>query len=230
MKKWFSVLLIYVVVIAVIFFLFSHINSRINRKSIHVQTNQDQPVIALTFDDGPDPYYTLLLLDILYQQQVPATFFVTGKNIQSYPQIIKEMINSGHELENHTFSHPDLTTISKKQIKQEIALTQQAINAIDPDYQFRFIRPPYSHYNHTVLQASPLPLLLWTLDSGDWQKKDSQIVIQTVCNNVKDQDIIIFHDDNINTINAIKVIIPTLKARGYQFLTVNELYQHSKKI
>lgn len=230
MKKWLSVLLIYIVVIAVTFFLFRHINARINRKPIHVNTNQDQPVIALTFDDGPDPYYTLLLLDILHQQQVPATFFVTGKNIRSYPQIIKEMINSGHELENHTFSHPDLTTITKRQIKQEITMTQQAINAIDPDYHFRFIRPPYSRYNRTVLQASPLPLLLWTLDSSDWQKTDCQMIIQTVCNNVKDQDIIIFHDDNINTINAIKVIIPTLKARGYQFLTVDELYQHSKKI
>lgn len=197
-------------------------------QKILYQIDPDRPMIALTFDDGPHSHYTPQLLKLLNKEQVPATFFVTGQNIQRYPLLIKNMAASGHELANHTFSHPDLTTISANDIQYQIRRTELELKKIIPDYQLKYVRPPYGHTNKYVEEAITHRLVLWTLDSGDWQYPKATSICQKVLSECKDRDIIIFHDDNQQTINALQIIIPELKRKGFQFVTVSELFQYKK--
>lgn len=105
------------IIVLVIVSLLAGINQRVDRKAIQVQITPAQPVVSLTFDDGPNSYYTPQVLDILYKQQVPATFFLVGEKLGGNELLIREMEASGHEIESHTFSHPDLTPLNNQQIQ-----------------------------------------------------------------------------------------------------------------
>lgn len=109
------------------------------------------------------------MLDKLYEQQVPATFFLVGEKFAGNELLIKEMAASGHEIGNHTFSHPDLTVLSTQQLQKEIQLTEEKLKKILPDYPIQYVRPPYGRYTERVEKAINLPLMLWTIDSGDWK-------------------------------------------------------------
>lgn len=196
---------------------------RVFRKPIPVQIDSARPVVALTFDDGPNARYTPQVLDLLYEHQVPATFFLVGEKFAGNELLLQEMAASGHELESHTFSHPDLTTLNREQIQQEIQKTQTALKEILPDACIQSVRPPYGRYTQEVEQAIPYPLVLWTIDSGDWDDPDAQKICTTVVNSIQDGDIVVFHDDNAETVAALDKIISELKARDFQFATVSQL-------
>lgn len=181
------------------------------------------PVVALTFDDGPNPRFTPQILDILYEHQVPATFFLVGQQMEGQGWLVRKIAASGHEIGNHTNSHPDLTTLEEPQILEEIQKTQDKLREILPDYTMKFLRPPYGRQNETVCQSSPLPLILWEVDSGDWEEPQAEAIYTAVMENIQDGDIVVFHDDNPETVKALEQILPALKARGYQFATVSAL-------
>ena len=181
------------------------------------------PVVALTFDDGPNPRFTPQILDILYEHQVPATFFLVGQQMEGQGWLVRKIAASGHEIGDHTNSHPDLTTLEEPQILEEIQKTQDKLREILPDYTMKFLRPPYGRQNETVCQSSPLPLILWEVDSGDWEDPQAEAIYAAVMENIQDGDIVVFHDDNPETVKALKQILPALKARGYQFATVSAL-------
>lgn len=182
-----------------------------------------EPVVALTFDDGPNPQFTPQILDILYEQQVPVTFFLVGQQMEGQEWLVRKIAASGHEIGNHTDSHPDLTTLEEPQILEEIQKTQETLREILPDYTMKFLRPPYGRQNETVCQSSPLPLILWDVDSGDWEDPQAEAIYAAVIENIQDGDIVVFHDDNPETVKALGQILPALKARGYQFATVSTL-------
>ena len=181
------------------------------------------PVVALTFDDGPNPQFTPQILDILYEHQAPATFFLVGQQLEEQDWIVRKIAASGHEIGNHTNSHPDLTTLEEAQILEEIQKNQEALGKILPDYTVNFLRPPYGRQNEIVCQSSPLPLILWDMDSGDWDNPQAEGIYAAVMGNIQDGDIVVFHDDNPQTVKALKQMLPALKARGYQFATVSNL-------
>lgn len=199
---------------------------RTGRKAIRVQVDPSLPMVALTFDDGPNPLFTPKVLDILYEQQVPATFFLIGEKFEGNELIIEEIAASGHEIGNHTFSHPDLTTLDKRQIQREIQLTEAELKKVLPDYRVKYVRPPYGRYTEDVENTIDLPLMLWTIDSGDWLRPDAGKIYDTVVNNIQDGDIIVFHDDNAETVKALDKIISELKSRGFQFVTVSQLLEN----
>ena len=181
------------------------------------------PVVALTFDDGPNPRFTPQILDILYEHQVPATFFLVGQQMEGQGWLVRKIAASGHEIGNHTNSHPDLTTLEEPQILEEIQKTQDKLREILPDYTMNFLRPPYGRQNETVCQSSPLPLILRNVDSGDWEDPQAEAIYAAVMENIQDGDIVVFHDDNPETVKALEQILPALKALGYQFATVSTL-------
>ena len=117
--------LICVVIVLVVIGLLAGICHRIKRDAITAQINPGQPVVALTFDDGPNAHYTPQVLDILYEQQVPATFFLIGEKFTGNELLIREIAASGHEIGNHTFSHPDLTQLDSRKIQWEIKQTEE---------------------------------------------------------------------------------------------------------
>ena len=199
--------------------------SRLKRNAIAGPVNADQPVVALTFDDGPNSRYTPQILDILYEQQAAATFFLLGEKMDGNELLIREIAASGHEIGSHTFSHPDLTALDNSEIQKEIRQTDEALKKILPDYSIRYVRPPYGRYTEKVQAAIDRPLMLWTIDSLDWEDSDAEKIYTVVVDQIEDGDIVVFHDDNEETVKALSKIIAELKKRGFQFATVSQLAQ-----
>ncbi len=182
----------------------------------------NKKLIALTFDDGPNPNTTPQLLKILTDAQVPATFFALGKEAQTCPQIIKEEADRGNEVASHTWDHKDLVTLSPDQQKQEIESANQLINKITGKNVTLF-RPPYGSYNKSVLSQTNLSAVNWTVDTNDWRYRTSAPVVQNVSTYAHDGAIILMHDIHQWSVDAVPQIIQNLKAQGYTFVTVSTL-------
>lgn len=223
-NSWF-ILLLWILIFLITAVLRINLDSRINREVIKVSLDDTKPIIAFTFDDGPNEHYTHQILDILYEMNVPATFFVTGKNIAGNEYILKEIVQSGHELGNHTYSHADLTVLDQEEIIREIGNTQDLVEKTIPGYVLKYVRPPYGRCNQAVEEVINEHIVLWEVDSGDWEKVDAPTIYHKVVANVKDGSIIVFHDDNSSIVVALKEIIAELQAKGYQFGTLSQLYE-----
>lgn len=188
--------------------------------------------IALTFDDGPDPRFTEQVLDILAEYNVPATFFVMGSRAIAYPEIVQRMIADGHIVGNHTYFHPNLVKEADlATLEREVMRTEDTLNEII-GYRTKLFRAPYGFlYNELVEKLAELnySIIVWSVDSLDWQEDPPATIAANVVNNVHPGAIILMHDggdwdaDRTNTIQSLRQIIPTLKEQGYQFVTVPEL-------
>ena len=186
--------------------------------------------IALTFDDGPCEKYTPEILEILKNNNVKATFFVIGKNAEKNPEILKKVYNDGHEIGNHTYSHPNLRFIKNEQFADEISRTQSIITEIT-GYTPTLFRPPGGYLSNSIVDKitsnnCKTVLWSWRQDTMDWKSPSVEFVTTTVLSNIQDGDIILFHDCVLGkspTPEALKIIIPELKNRGYEFVTVSEL-------
>ena len=218
-----------VVIAAIVLGLFAGTRRRLKRDIAPVPIDPNRPVVALTFDDGPNARYTPQVLDVLYEQQVPATFFLVGEKFPGNELLIREMAACRHEIGSHTFSHPDLTTLDDQNIRWEIQQTEKQLKEILPDYSIRYVRPPYGRYTESVRNAAGVPLVLWTIDSGDWEDPDAETIYTTVVGAIEDGDIVVFHDDNAQTVEALEKIVSELKARGFQFVTVSRLYEYQSQ-
>lgn len=196
----------------------------------------DQKLVALTFDDGPNPKFTPQILDVLKQFDAKATFFVLGKRVQLYPQIAIREVNEGHEIANHTFDHHFLRNVDPDKLKQEIEQTQEIIFDVTEQIP-RVFRPPGGIYNQTLIDLAKqdkftVVMWSWYQDTKDWKRPGVDKIVQTVLNNVHNGDIILFHDlegDCSQTVEALKIVLPELKKQGYQFLTVSDLIAKTKK-
>ncbi len=188
----------------------------------------DQPMVALTFDDGPTARYTLAILDALKEHHASATFFVLGSRADDFPEILQRMVLEGNEIGNHTFSHKQLTTLSKERVEDEIIATQESIHNVTNMYP-QTIRPPYGSKNETVMEcAQGRKIVTWTIDTQDWRYRDSERIVSEVVSQVKDGDIILMHDLYATTAEAAIILIPKLQEMGYQLVTVSELYEYGK--
>lgn len=188
-----------------------------------------KPMVALTFDDGPSKRYTAAILDALKEYNASATFFVLGSNANNAPELLQRMVLEGNEIGNHTFSHKQLTTLSKENIEEEIVATQESIYDITHKYP-NVIRPPYGSKNDTVMEcAKGKKLVTWTLDTRDWHDRNAKVIVERVLKEVKDGDIILMHDLYASTAQAASILIPKLQEEGYQLVTVSDLYTYHPK-
>lgn len=191
-------------------------------------TAEETEKIALTFDDGPHPVYTPQILDILKENGIKATFFIIGENAEKYPEIVERIIDEGHEVGNHTYSHPHLQKIGDEELMKELKKTEALLKEAF-GYEPALFRPPEGYCCAAVknsAKAMGYELTLWDIDTTDWAHNQSQNIIKTVLATVKDGSIILCHDYVTKpspTPDAIKAFIPKLKARGYSFVTVSEL-------
>jgi peptidoglycan-N-acetylglucosamine deacetylase len=187
--------------------------------------------ICLTFDDGPDALYTPQILDILRKYNVPATFFLIGNKIIQYPEVVKRIIAEGHIIANHTWSHPDLTKITKEELIAETKLTEDILKDITA-LRTALIRPPEGAVSENVinsLQELSYKVIFWSVDSRDWLDRDiDQILINTLPDINKDS-IILFHSAGGKgqsldaTLKSLPELIETLKLREYNFVNLDEL-------
>ena len=189
--------------------------------------------VALTFDDGPSPLFTPKILALLKQYQAHATFFVLGRKVEKYPGLVQAELQAGHEVGNHSFSHPYLTESSQFTREKELERTDMALDLLGCPKKGRLIRPPFSAFDDrltTYIAHKQQHLALWSIDSGDWQGLGSEAIVKNVLTRVKNGSIVIFHDsdekdqaDRTPTVEALEVILPALKAEGYELVTVSEL-------
>ena len=200
------------------------------KKDVVVANRSAGKYVVLTFDDGPHPQYTSKILDILKKYNAKATFFVIGKNAEQYPDLVKREFSEGHEIGNHTYSHPEMKKISCSDIIEEIEKTQGIVENIIGKKPVLF-RSPGGYLDDDIIKTiesndcTPV-LWSWRQDTRDWSRPPVSSVVHTVLDNLQDGDIILFHDYNQKgspTPDALKVIIPELIERGYSFVTVSEL-------
>ncbi|HVI39719.1 MAG TPA: polysaccharide deacetylase family protein [Anaerovoracaceae bacterium] len=180
-----------------------------------------EPMVALTFDDGPSPVYTPEILKALRENNAKATFFVLGTEAELNPDLLKQIAESGNETGNHTYSHLDLTKLVEPALDYQVLTTQEIIRRETGQAPI-LLRPPYGSVNDAVKKFD-MPIILWSIDSLDWQNKNPDVIYNRVLNNIKNGDIILMHDIYKTSAEAASRIIPELKRRGYQLVTVSEL-------
>lgn len=182
------------------------------------------PCAALTYDDGPDPKTTPQLLGILKDKNIQATFFMLGNNAAANSGLARQVTDAGHIAGNHTFSHPHLGRLSTAGIKSEIGRAGAAIFAATGTTP-AFMRPPYGDANAAVLAAVGLPLILWSVDSLDWQSRNPAIFIPKVLKEIKPGAVVLMHDIQPTTVAGQVELISSLQAQGYYLVTVPQLFQ-----
>ena len=185
-----------------------------------------RPIVALTFDDGPHPELTPQLLDILRDNGVRATFYVIGRNVTTHPDIARRIVAEGHEIANHSWSHPALTSLGASRLNQEIASTSDAIQRATGRRPTN-MRPPYGAINdrvrETILRGHGLDVIMWSCDPLDWKRPGAEVVRQRLVDGATPGGILLAHDIHPGTIEAVPGVIRDLKAKGYGFATVSQL-------
>lgn len=178
--------------------------------------------VALTFDDGPSPIWTEKLLEGLKERNVKVTFFVTGVNVEAYPELVKKMKEDGHLIGNHSYSHIQLTAVHHDKAIEEINKTNEAIYNCIGEYP-EFIRPPFGSITKAMEKEVDMMLVLWNIDPLDWCKSSANCITRSVVEDVEDHGIILLHDQYESSVQAALQIIDTLQVQGYEFVTVDEI-------
>ena len=207
------------------------VNAQEGNRAVYSSNSKEKKKIALTFDDGPHPKNTPKIISILEENDVKATFFVIGVNAKNYPEALKLVSEKGHEIGNHTYSHGIIRGKSLKSIAREVIEAEEEIKGLT-GVSTNLLRPPCGLYDDTTVsfaQENGYKIVLWNIDTLDWEHSSVSDIISTVTGGVKGGDIILFHDyisGENNTFEALKQIIPILKNKGYEFVTVSELLQN----
>ena len=185
-------------------------------------------LVALTFDDGPHKTHTKEILDTLERYGARATFFIVGTNAERFPDIVKEAATRGHEIGNHTYSHPNMKGISHNELQSELSKNEDLLFSIC-GVRTTLFRPPCGEMSDTVssiAEESGYKLVLWDIDTRDWEHRSAEAIIKSVRENAKDGAVILMHDfigGETHTPEALSEIIETLQKDGYEFVTVSEL-------
>lgn len=184
----------------------------------------NKPMIALSFDDGPNVKTTIPILNTLKEYDSVATFFILGNRVTNNVDILERMLEEGSEIGNHSYSHKQLTKLSSQGLTEQIVNTQNAVIdsiGIEP----KLMRPTYGSYDDQLKSRVNMPLILWSIDTMDWKSRDSKKVTDHVLENVKDGDIVLMHDIYDSTAEAVKSLVPKLIDMGYQLVTISELFE-----
>lgn len=187
--------------------------------------------VAMTFDDGPHPGNTPRLLTMLKKRNIVATFYVIGALVRAYPDIVRRMVDEGHEIGNHTYRHPNLAGLGDDRLFDEIDRTQDAVDKIIKAAP-PTMRPPYGALTarqRTMLHSRrDLPTVLWSVDTSDWRRPGSAVVTQRILTRAHNGAIILAHDIHKPTIDAMPAAFDGLLARGFQFKTMSEILGQAK--
>jgi peptidoglycan/xylan/chitin deacetylase (PgdA/CDA1 family) len=186
--------------------------------------------VALTFDDGPHLYNTGRLLDIALEKQVRVTFFVLGERVERNANLLQRLVEEGHEIGNHTWSHANLAKLCDDEIASELIRTENVIKEtaiIRP----KIMRPPYGELTleqrRWISRDLGYKIVLWTVDPRDWSERYPELVADRIIKGVQPGSIILAHDIHASTVDAMPRVFDVLTARGFRFVTVSELLEKS---
>lgn len=186
----------------------------------------DGPYIAMTFDDGPSATLTPKLLDLLAAHHIKATFFVIGENAAEHPEIVARAAREGHEIGNHSWSHPNLAKMSDENVRRQLQQTDDAIkNATGKSPTL--MRPPYgsvtARQKHWIHDQFGYDIILWDVDPLDWKRPGPAVVRNRILKETRPGSIVLSHDIHPGTIEAMPSTFDQLEAKGFKFVTVSEL-------
>ncbi|KGR72942.1 polysaccharide deacetylase family protein [Streptococcus phocae subsp. salmonis] len=187
------------------------------------EARRTQKLVALTFDDGPDPSTTPQVLSILAKYQAKGTFFMLGSKIAGNESLVKKVTDAGHEIDNHSWDHPDLTTLTAEQVKAQVNNTSEAIKKASGQGPI-YLRPPYGATNESVRKASGLTEMLWTVDTRDWENHSTDGIMANLKQQLQPGGVVLMHDIHQTTVDALPTVMEYLKAEGYQCVTLKELF------
>lgn len=188
---------------------------------------QGQKLVALTFDDGPHGEYTEHILDVLEKYHAHATFFVVGNRIEGREKVLQRMDKMGCQIGNHTWSHADLVKLPQKGAIEEIEKTNQAVKAVTGKGT-ELLRPPYCS-KKGLEEFVQYPMILWSVDTEDWKNKNPEMIFREATKIKKSGNILLFHDIYPTTVEAVERIVPELQKKGFQFVTVSEMFAAMNK-
>lgn len=188
----------------------------------HVDCNL-HACVALTYDDGPSPSYTPLILDALAANHASATFYVLGSSTTENPEIVARAYNEGHLVHNHSWSHKELTLISDGEVASEINQTNTALYDVTGVVPTTF-RPPYGSVNDKILSIANMPAILWDVDTNDWQGPADEVLIERAVNQAVPGSIVLQHDVHENTANTVWEVIAGLRDRGFMVVNLEQLF------
>lgn len=195
---------------------------RISFNSVHVEGRY----IAMTFDDGPNATLTPRLLDLLAAHKMKVTFFVVGENAAEHPEILKRAVREGHEIANHSWSHPNLGQMGDEGVRRELQKTDDAIKAAIGTRP-TLLRPPYGsitpRQRNWINEAFGYRIIIWDVDPLDWKRPGPSVVTSRIVTETKPGSIILAHDIHPATIEAMPATFDQLEAKGFKFVTVSEL-------
>ncbi len=196
--------------------------SNITFNSVHVAG----PYIAMTFDDGPSATLTPKLLDLLAAHHIKATFFVIGENVAEHPEIVERAAREGHEIANHSWSHPNFGKMSDEGVRRQLTRTDDAIKnatGVRPT----LLRPPYgsitARQKRWIHNEFGYQIILWDVDPYDWKRPGPSVVCNRILKETRPGSIVLSHDIHPGTIEAMPSTFDQLQAKGFKFVTVSEL-------
>ena len=186
------------------------------------ELTEETRYIALTFDDGPRRSTTTQLLDGLRERGASATFFLVGEQIEANRDLVERMKAEGHQVGNHTWSHVQLQGASNEVVSREIKQTDDLLRQVLGEGTY-WLRPPYGKLDEAQKAQIPVPMVQWSVDSRDWESKNTEKIVKTVLAQAEPNSIILMHDIYPTSVEAALKIVDALQAEGYWFVTVEEL-------
>ena len=202
---------------------------QITFNSVHVEG----PYIALTFDDGPHPTLTPKLLDLLAARHMKATFFVIGQNAADHPDILRRAMREGHEIANHSWSHPNLAKMSDEAARRELQKTEDAIVAAIGKKP-TLMRPPYgsitANQKRWIHDEFGYRIIIWDVDPLDWKRPGPSVVTSRILKETRPGSIVLSHDIHPPTIEAMVATFNQLDAKGFKSVTVSDLIAMAKPL
>lgn len=201
--------------------------AKANPDMVFINGQPEEKICALTFDDGPDDVIMPKILDVLKKNNVNASFFLIGNKVKRLSSVVKAASDDGNLVLSHSYSHPELSKLTKEDIKKQIELTENSIYEVTGKRP-KIIRPPYGDLNDTVISAAKdegYKMVIWSIDTLDWSQKEKSNIIKNVEDNIRPGEIILMHCDGDKeaTLAALPQIIKDLKGKGYKFVTLDKL-------
>ncbi len=201
------------------------------RRATYSSVSTEHRIVALTFDDGPHETLTPKLLQILRAERVPATFFVIGKKVEAAPGIARRIVAEGHEIANHSWTHPVLSKMGDKAVERELSRTSALIRKVT-GAEVGLFRPPYGAFStrqkNWTFETMGMSSIMWSVDPQDWKYRDSAAVRRKLVAGAHPGAILLAHDIHATTVAAMPGTIRDLKAAGYRFATVSQLLSLDK--
>jgi peptidoglycan-N-acetylglucosamine deacetylase len=220
-----------IVTLVLIYVIIPNLRFRVFSNEVIKRASTKEKVIALTFDDGPDPRYTPKLLDVLKRYDVKSTFFVLAEKAHMYPELIQRIMDEGHHIGLHSFKHMNAIFLLPNQTKREFADSVRIMNKLG--VKVKYFRPPWGMFNPLTFYYAKLhnlKVVLWSVHASDWSRwVNVDYIKNRLINKVRPGDIVLLHDGRgakdapQRTINALETVLPALKQKGYRFVLAKDL-------